>query len=219
MEELKYLIKKYMLLLENRGSHLMIGHGSKIYESKLGVFNTIYANVKISNCIIGDYVYVSENTIIRNTTIGRFCSIGPGCRIGPTRHPTNYISTFPAFFSTRKQCQFTFSDKNYFQEILPCNIGNDVWIGSDSIVMDGVVIGDGAIIAAGSVVTKNVGVYEIVGGVPAKLIRKRFADNQIEMLLDFKWWDKDYQWLKTNFRLFNKPIQFFNCLSEELTRS
>ncbi len=68
-------------------------------------------------------------------------------------------------------------------------VGNDVWIGAGVTVMPGVHIGDGAIIAAHSVVTKDVAPYAIVGGNPARLIRKRFGDDLIDYLLRIKWWD------------------------------
>lgn len=68
-------------------------------------------------------------------------------------------------------------------------IGNDVWIGYEAVIMAGVTIGDGAIIGARAVVTKDVPPYTIVGGVPAKQIRKRFSDETISELLKVKWWD------------------------------
>jgi virginiamycin A acetyltransferase len=68
-------------------------------------------------------------------------------------------------------------------------IGNDVWIGNSAVIMSGVKIGNGAVIAAESIVTRDVGDYEIVGGNPARLIRKRFEDKQIEFLLKLTWWD------------------------------
>ena len=79
-----------------------------------------------------------------------------------------------------------------------CIIGNDVWIGDDVTILGGVTIGDGAVIALGAVVTQDVASYSIVGGVPAKLIRKRFDENSIEFLNSFKWWDKSDDWLRNN---------------------
>ena len=73
------------------------------------------------------------------------------------------------------------------------NIGNDVWIGYKAMIMAGVTIGDGAIIAARSVVTKDVAPYSIVGGNPAKEIKKRFSKEQIDKLLALKWWDWDIE--------------------------
>jgi virginiamycin A acetyltransferase len=72
-------------------------------------------------------------------------------------------------------------------------IGNDVWIGNSVTIMPGVHIGDGAIIGTNSVVTKNIEAYSIVGGNPATLIRKRFDDETIELLLKLKWWDWDFK--------------------------
>lgn len=77
-------------------------------------------------------------------------------------------------------------------------IGNDVWIGYDAIIMPGVKIGDGAIIGTRAVVTKDIPPYTIVGGVPAKPIRKRFDDKTIEKLLSIKWWNWDKEKIKQN---------------------
>lgn len=132
-------------------------------------------------------------------------------------HPTNYISTFPAFFSTAKQSQIFFCEKNLFEEHKDIHIGNDVWIGTDVIILDGVSIGDGAIIAAGAVVTKDVAPYTIMGGVPAHFIKKRFKDTEIEILLKYKWWDKDINWIKENSHLFTEPTSFFEKINNELS--
>ena len=72
-------------------------------------------------------------------------------------------------------------------------VGNDVWIGSDAKIMSGVHIGDGSIIAANAVVTKDVEPYAVVGGVPAKMIKKRFPDETIQILEQMKWWDWNYE--------------------------
>lgn len=77
-------------------------------------------------------------------------------------------------------------------------IGNDVWIGYEAVIMPGVHIGDGAIIGTRAVVTKDVPPYAIMGGVPARIIKYRFDDPAIQMLLKIKWWDWDIQKVKTN---------------------
>ncbi|MCL4154773.1 UNVERIFIED_CONTAM: hypothetical protein GTU68_004383 [Idotea baltica] len=74
-------------------------------------------------------------------------------------------------------------------------IGNDVWIGYNATIMAGITIGDGAIIATNATVVKDVAPYTIVGGNPAREIRKRFSDKEIEKLLDLKWWDRDINWI------------------------
>jgi acetyltransferase-like isoleucine patch superfamily enzyme len=143
----------------------------------------------ITDSTVGAYSYVSHHTEIFGTNIGKFCSIGQGCRIGLGIHPTNHISTSPAFFSTKKKAGVSFVSTDIFEESKTIRIGNDVWIGANAVVLDGVEIGTGAIIAAGSVVTKDVTTYTIVAGVPAISKKKRFSEEQIECLLRSCWWD------------------------------
>ena len=81
-------------------------------------------------------------------------------------------------------------------------IGNDVWIGEGVTIKGGVRIGDGAIVAMNACVTKDVPPYAIVGGVPAKIIRYRFTDEQIKFLLDFQWWNKSLEWIEKHAEIF-----------------
>jgi acetyltransferase-like isoleucine patch superfamily enzyme len=143
--------------------------------------------------------------------IGKFCSIGPEFKCGIGKHPSQkYVSTSPVFYSNGGQLPLSFVSKNYFDEYDTTIIGNDVWIGSDVIIMDGVNIGDGAIIASGAVVTKDVEPYSVVGGIPARHIRYRFNPEEIAFLLDFKWWDKDREWLKTHAAEFHDITRLMN---------
>jgi chloramphenicol O-acetyltransferase type B len=122
--------------------------------------------------------------------IGSFCSIGSGAAFimaGNQGHRNDWISTFP-FYWMSDVAAFAGAANGY----LPAGdtiVGNDVWIGSEAIVMPGIRIGDGAVIGTRSVVTRDVEPYAIVAGNPARQIRKRFDDAQIEMLLAIKWWD------------------------------
>ena len=171
-------------------------------DCKLGNNTVIHPNVSLSNTIIGDYTYVLPSCI-SNATIGKFCSIAPSCRIGTRKHPSkNFVSNSPVFYSKNNGCQVTFAKEDLFEEWEQIEIGNDVWVGINSTILDGVKIGDGAIIGAGAVVTKNVDDYAIVGGVPAKLIRYRFEKQQIDFLKSFKWWDKDIKWIEDNCETF-----------------
>ncbi|ELO1781242.1 type B chloramphenicol O-acetyltransferase, partial [Vibrio fluvialis] len=120
--------------------------------------------------------------------IGAFCSIGSGAvfmMAGNQGHRTDWISTFPFFYMENEH----FTDAaDGFVRSGDTVIGNDVWIGSEAMIMAGVTIGDGAIIASRAVVTKDVAPYEIVGSNPAKHIRFRFEPEQIEKLLEMQWW-------------------------------
>lgn len=209
---LLWFARSRVILIRNRKKHLKIGNLSCLNKVQFGNYNTFYNNVGISNTIIDDFVYVADGTKINQAIIGKFCSIGPDVRIGLGVHPTNLISTFPAFYSTAGQCQISFTDENQILEQGKIQIGNDVWIGARALILDNVFIGDGAVIAAGAVVTKNVPPYAIVGGVPAKILKKRFIDEEINELLKFKWWAKDISWIRENSSLFNNPIDFFSKL-------
>ena len=123
--------------------------------------------------------------------IGKFCSIACGAKFLFTsaNHTQASLSTypFPIFFKEwGLGVQNITSAWDNKGDII---IGNDVWIGYEAVILSGVTIGDGAIIGTRAVVTKDVPPYTIAGGVPAKTIRKRFSDNDIDALLKMKWWD------------------------------
>ncbi len=136
-------------------------------------------------------VYFGEKTCLE---IGKFCSIAENVTIfiGGYHNPS-LVSTYP-FSSAYTDVPFM----NILVDKPKTIIGNDVWIGANSIIMAGIVIGDGVVIAAGSVVTKNVNDYEIIGGNPAKLIRKRFSTDQIENLKKIAWWNWPIEKIKKN---------------------
>lgn len=128
---------------------------------------------------------------ISNVSVGRYCSFATGVIISPCRHPIDTVSSSFSLYNTgmynftsfpkADDLPLSFGEK-------PVEIGNDVWIGANAVVMDGLTIGDGAVIAAGAVVTKDVPPYAIVGGVPAKVIRYRFSPELIHRLQATQWW-------------------------------
>lgn len=129
--------------------------------------------------------------------VGNFCSIGRAVIGGQGQHPTRWLSTHPAFYSTAQEAGLTLVERDIFDGCpSQTKIGNDVWIGDGAVVMEGCEIGDGAIIAAAAVVTKDVQPYAIVGGVPAKLIRYRFGPEVISALQQWKWWNLDRNTLR-----------------------
>ena len=173
-------------------------------------------HVKSKHIIAGDHSYYSgyyhgkpfeecvmyldevDNSVdpenIDQLIIGKFCSIATGAKFmmcGTQGHNYNWIAAHPlhgfddAFFPGRQWKGNTI-------------IGNDVWIGAEALIMPGVQIADGAVIASRAVVTKNVGAYEIWGGNPARLIKKRFENEDITKLLQIKWWEWNLETLKRN---------------------
>ena len=130
---------------------------------------------------IGDYTTVAS----KDTKIGAFCSIADNVCIGTTHHPVNYLSSHP--FIYYKHMKLADDAKQYdYEYVTPVKIGNDVWIGKNAIIMDGIKINDGAIIGANAVVTHDVPPYAIVAGVPAKILKYRFREEQIKSLLKLK---------------------------------
>lgn len=182
---------------------------NKIYP-RTGDKETIYLKNVITNpnIIVGDYtmyndfvndpVLFEKNNVLYHSPInhdkliiGKFCSIACGAKFlfNSANHTLSSLSTypFPLFFEEwnleKKDVTKSWNNKG---NII---IGNDVWIGYEAVILAGVTIGDGAIIGTRAVVTKDVPPYTIVGGIPAKPIKKRFSEEIISKLLDIQWWN------------------------------
>ena len=153
---------------------------------------------------IGCFSYITSNYYCGKVKIGRFCSIGPRVIISPNLHPTQllthnnifygYGDWDPRYFDFSAKDDFIIQNRqqeriSYGNKVLPVEIGNDVWIGTDSILMNGIKIGNGAVIAAGAIVTHDVPAYSIVAGNPARVLRRRFDIEDIEALEKLKWWE------------------------------
>lgn len=138
------------------------------------------------NNVLYHYPYVNKDKLI----IGKFCSIACGAKFifNAANHTLNSLSTYP-FPIFDEEWESTMKVTQAWDNKGDIVIGNDVWIGYEAVIMPGVHIGDGAIIGTRALVTKDVPPYAIVGGVPAKVIRKRFEASVIENLLKIKWWD------------------------------
>lgn len=181
----------------------------KIYP-RTGDRETVYLKnvVENSNIEIGDYTIYNDfihdprefqkNNVLYHypinkdrLIIGKFCSIACGAKFlfNSANHKMASLSTytFPLFFE-----EWGLKKENVAQawdqkgDIM---IGNDVWIGYEAVILSGVTIGDGAVVGCRAVVTKDIPPYTIVGGVPAKPIRKRFDEETIKELQKIKWWD------------------------------
>ena len=172
-------------------------------RAKLGKRVLIENGVSVdSNSSIGNYSYVNQNVRIENAKIGTFSSIAAGVIIGPREHETHMISTHPfwrePFYGFVDNDNIFKYNKNFVDKQNATIIGDDVWIGTNVIVLAGTTIGNGSIIGAASVVTKDVPEYEIWAGVPARKIRDRFPDEIKKILLRSRWTRQSTEWITKN---------------------
>lgn len=169
---------------------------------KLEQYCKIAHHASISNCEIGKYTSVGRFSKLRDASIGKFCSISWDATIGAVSHPYNHITTHAFPYN----CEFDLCDVNKHYENKKIIIGNDVWIGANSVVLPGVKIGDGAVIGAGAVVTHDIEPYAIVIGVPAKKIKYRFSPEIIAELCRLEWWNWPADKLKETSGVFLKDV-------------
>lgn len=163
---------------------------------------------------VGDYSYgapvVHTWAVNGGLRIGKYCSFGAGVLIMlGGNHRVDWITTYP--FSA---IPFEYPEASHIEGHPATRgdvvIGNDVWFGQSSVILNGVTIGDGAVIGAHALVTRDVLPYAIVGGNPAGIIRKRFSDEQIKALLEVKWWDWPRDKLKNFYEsLLSNDIESF----------
>lgn len=180
--------------LDVRGRRIVIHHETpvQINNAPMLIYKDIY---------IGAYSFMRSGIVKHVKKIGRYCSIGPNVTIGEGEHPTTWLTSSPVAYydlfkwdpkeqgllKKRAVKQTPENDKSVTHGLT--TIGNDVWIGANAVIRRGVTIGDGAIVASGAVVSKDVEPYTIVGGIPAKVIRKKFDDKIVEDMMRVKWWE------------------------------
>ena len=161
--------------------------------------NYIGRDTCLSNVIVGFGSYVNNGCDISNTRIGKYTSVGARVTTELGSHPLDgrHVALHPAFYASSAALGFTYVSGTSYREMkyldeeshVQVIIGNDVWIGNNVSILEGVTIGDGAVIASGAVVTEDVEPYGVYGGVPARKIRSRFAEDEIERLRKAQWWD------------------------------
>lgn len=158
-------------------------------NTKFSETSALGKKVRCYNVCIGNYSSIRNGSKAMNAIIGNYTVIAKECEIGLGVHPTNYMTCHSIFYKNSPWGFHPEWVKSVGDIVKITHIGNDVWIGAKSIVMDGVNIGDGAIVAAGSVVTKDVPPFAVVGGAPAKIIKYRFPLDVINRLEEIQWWN------------------------------
>lgn len=197
---------------------MTIPNSNKIYP-RSNDYQTVYLKNVITreNIKVGDYTIYNDfyndprdfekNNVLYHypinndkLIIGKFCSVACNSKFlmtsGNHTMKSQSTYTFPIFYEEWGLDISHITDA--WDNKGDIVIGNDVWIGYDSIIMSGVHIGDGAIIGTRAVVTNDVPPYSIVGGIPAKVIKKRFSDDTISKLLEIKWWNWSYKKIQSN---------------------
>jgi phosphonate metabolism protein (transferase hexapeptide repeat family) len=187
-------------LRKQLGEQPHIHPSSRIRLSHLGAWTDIGPDCALLESSLDDYSYLAGDVQIIYSAIGKFCSIASHATINPGNHPMTRVTQHHMTYR-RAQYRFGADDAAFFdwRRADKCVIGHDVWIGHGATILAGVTVGTGAVVAAGAVVSKNVAPYEIVGGVPARVIRKRFPDAVIEKLLRVAWWNWDRETLQERF--------------------
>jgi len=171
-----------------------ISNCAKVSNSTLKSYARVKDYAEVQHSRLGKYSYVSQYSIVNKTKIGKFCSIANGCYIGLWEHNTD-VSTH-SFYLYEHSGEFVEGYKNYKKDNIETIIGNDVWVGANVVIKKGVMIDDGSIIGAGAVVTKDVPAYAIVVGNPAKVLRYRYEEQEIEWLKKLQWWNFSRKKLK-----------------------
>jgi acetyltransferase-like isoleucine patch superfamily enzyme len=184
---------------------------------------------KVGDVEVGKYSYGYEKHCFKGSLlqrIGSFCSINCTALIGEFNHPLNMITTHPIVYTSSDQIlgyegvpgiiesNDDLIDIASLNSNGPIFIGHDVWIGAHAIILPGVSIGNGAVVAAGAVVTKSVPDYAIVAGVPARVMRYRFSEKEIQVLNSVRWWEWSDEDIRQNISLIQKPQDFFSVYND-----
>lgn len=182
-----------------------VGEDALLTDSELCGNNSINRRNFILRSRIGRYTYTGIDTLIRSATVGKYCSISWNVSIGGGDHGKNGLTTLTRerflFLDDAPADQRKAAADERVAALPTCTMGNDVWVAAGAIINNGVTIGDGAIIGAGAVVNRDVPPYAVVVGVPAKVLKQRFADDVSEALLLLKWWDWPVDLVRANMDL------------------
>jgi len=170
-----------------------------VTDSTLGRYTEIAERCHVAEIVIGDYSYLMRECEVWAATIGKFVNIASHARINATNHPVwratlHHFTYRAADYFEDAETETAFFDWRRENAV---TIGHDVWLGHGATILPGVSIGNGAVIGAGAVVSKDVEAYTIVGGVPAKTIKRRFTEKTGARMDALAWWDWPHDRLRT----------------------
>jgi phosphonate metabolism protein (transferase hexapeptide repeat family) len=164
---------------------------AELKASKLGRYVVVAERVILREVVVGDFSYFERHAEAIYTGIGKFCSIAANTRINALEHPIERITSHKISYRPNEYFRYLGVDGEFRarRQGKRVTIGNDVWIGHGAVVMPGVTIGNGAVVGANAVVTSDVAPFEIVAGVPARPLRRRFPDAICGRIEQLAWWD------------------------------
>jgi phosphonate metabolism protein (transferase hexapeptide repeat family) len=183
-----------------------------VQAATLGRYTEIGERTRFVESTLGDYSYVVNDVDVIYARVGKFCSIAAHVRINPGNHPTWRAS----------QSHFTYRASQYFDDLEDeaeffdwrrahvVTVGHDPWIGHGAVILPGRSVGTGAVVAGAAVVSRDVPAYTIAAGVPARTVRRRFAESIAERLLALAWWDWSHERLRDAIEDFRQlPVEAF----------
>ena len=171
---------------------------SAVKNCVLGAYTEIGPGCALEETRLGDYSYCFAQNDIIYSDIGKFCSMATGVRLNPAPHPSSLRPAQHHFTYRCTKYGFGPDDDSVisWRREKRVVIGNDVWLGHNAIIMGGVTIGNGAVVGAGAVVTHDVAPYDVVAGVPARRLRRRFDGETAAALGRIRWWDWPHELLR-----------------------
>ncbi|MEX6508054.1 DapH/DapD/GlmU-related protein [Jiella sp. M17.18] len=176
----------------------LIHPSAEVEDSFLGRYTEVAERCRVTETVMGDYSYIERDGQVWAAEIGKFANIAAAVRINATNHPTWRATLHHFTYRAGDYFEGETNEAEFFdwRRENKVTIGHDVWIGHGATILPGVSIGNGAVIGAGAVVSKDVAPFTIVGGVPARPIKPRFAPGIGERMERLAWWDWPHETLR-----------------------